>query len=191
MTLTTAQIDRACGVLLATAAGDALGAPYEFQPARGPEKDVAMVGGGSFGWAIGEWTDDTSMAIAIAEVAATGAELRDQSAQDAIVERWHGWSRTAKDVGIQTRRVLSHAGADGGWAATALTASRTHHERTGRTGGNGALMRTAPVALAYLHDEDALVAAARRDQRAHALRPGCTRRVRVVVLRHPPCGADG
>ena len=35
-----------------------------------------MVGGGSFGWEPGEWTDDTSMAIAIAEVAATGADLR-------------------------------------------------------------------------------------------------------------------
>ena len=89
MALTTARIDRACGVLLATAAGDALGAPYEFQPARGKEKDVAMVGGGGFGWAPGEWTDDTSMAIAIAEVAATGADLRDDAAQDAIVERWH------------------------------------------------------------------------------------------------------
>ncbi|MBJ7338695.1 ADP-ribosylglycohydrolase family protein [Mycolicibacterium sp.] len=162
MTLTTAQIDRACGVLLATAAGDALGAPYEFQPARGPEKQVAMVGGGGFGWAPGEWTDDTSMAIAIAEVAATGVDLRDEAAQDAIVERWHGWSRTAKDVGIQTRAVLSRATAEGGWAATALAASRTHHERTGHTAGNGALMRTAPVALAYLHDEDALVAAARQ-----------------------------
>ena len=30
--------------------------------------EVAMVGGGSFGWEPGEWTDDTSMAIAIAEV---------------------------------------------------------------------------------------------------------------------------
>jgi ADP-ribosyl-[dinitrogen reductase] hydrolase len=163
MTLTTAQIDRAGGVLLATAAGDALGAPYEFQPARGPEKVVAMDGGGTFGWAAGEWTDDTSMAIAIAEVAATGADLRDRAAQDAIVQRWHEWSKTATDVGIQTRRVLDHVGAGGGWAATALTASRALHENSGRTAGNGALMRTAPVALAYLgtDDEDALVAAAR------------------------------
>ena len=37
MTLTTAQLDRACGVLLGTAAGDALGAAYEFGPPRGPE----------------------------------------------------------------------------------------------------------------------------------------------------------
>jgi ADP-ribosyl-[dinitrogen reductase] hydrolase len=160
-TLTTAQIDRACGVLLATAAGDALGAPYEFQPARGPEKEVAMVGGGGFGWAPGEWTDDTSMAIAIAEVAATGVDLRERSAQDAIVKRWYGWSKTATDVGNQTRSVLSRVTAEGGWAATALTISRSLHERSRHTGGNGALMRTAPVALAYLDDEDALVTAAR------------------------------
>jgi ADP-ribosyl-[dinitrogen reductase] hydrolase len=162
MEMTTAQIDRACGVLVATAAGDALGAPYEFEPARGPEKDVAMVGGGGFGWAPGEWTDDTSMAIAIAEVAATGADLRDGAAQDAIVERWYGWSRTATDVGFQTRSVLGRVDAQRGWATTALAASRDHHERTGRSAGNGALMRTAPVALAYLDDEDALVEAARQ-----------------------------
>ena len=75
MKLTTAQIDRACGVLLGTAAGDALGAAYEFGPPRGPELEVAMVGGGAFGWEPGEWTDDTSMAIAIAEVAAAGARM--------------------------------------------------------------------------------------------------------------------
>ncbi len=45
-----------------------------------------MVGGGA--WEQGEWTDDTSMAIAIAEVASTGADLRDEAAQDAIVARW-------------------------------------------------------------------------------------------------------
>ena len=103
MTLTTAQRDRACGALLATAAGDALGAPYEFQPPRGPELEVAMVGGGGFGWEPGEWTDDTAMAIAIAEVAATDKDLRDESAQDAIVARWHDWAQSAKDVGVQTR----------------------------------------------------------------------------------------
>ena len=85
MILTTAQLDRAVGVLLGTAAGDALGAAYEFGPPRGPELEVAMVGGGSFGWEPGEWTDDTSMAIAIAEVAASGADLRDEKALDAIV----------------------------------------------------------------------------------------------------------
>jgi ADP-ribosylglycohydrolase len=88
MSLTSAELDRACGVLLGTAAGDALGAAYEFGPPRGPELEVAMVGGGSFGWEPGEWTDDTSMAIAIAEVAATGVDLREEEALDAIVTRW-------------------------------------------------------------------------------------------------------
>ena len=86
--------DRIEGVLLGTAAGDALGAPYEFQPPRGPELEVVMAGGGP--WKAGEWTDDTSMAIAIAEVAATGADLRDEAAQDAIVARWLEWSAGAE-----------------------------------------------------------------------------------------------
>jgi len=161
MTLSTAQLDRACGVLLGTAAGDALGAAYEFGPPRGPEQEVAMVGGGAFGWEPGEWTDDTSMAIAIAEVAATGADLRDEEALDAIAQRWHDWSHDAKDVGVQTRSVLSRAGRRGISAQTAREESAGLHKLTGRTAGNGSLMRTAPLALAYLDDEAALVEAAR------------------------------
>jgi ADP-ribosylglycohydrolase/protein-tyrosine phosphatase len=161
MTLTTAQLDRACGVLLGTAAGDALGAPYEFGPPRRPELEVAMVGGGSFGWEPGEWTDDTSMAIGIAEVAATGADLRQEQALDAIGRRWHEWSQDAKDVGVQTRSVLSRAGRHGISAQTAREESAALHKFTGRTAGNGSLMRTAPVALAYLDDEAAVVEAAR------------------------------
>src|SRR6478609_8763325 len=161
MTLTTAQLDRVVGVLLGTAAGDALGAAYEFGPPRGPELEVAMVGGGAFAWEPGEWTDDTSMAIAIAEVAATGAHLRDEEALDAIVARWGEWMQTAKDVGVQTSSVLRTAHRLGLSARTAREAAAALHERTGRTAGNGSLMRTAPVALAYLDDEPALVQAAR------------------------------
>jgi ADP-ribosyl-[dinitrogen reductase] hydrolase len=161
MKLTPAQLDRAVGDLLGTAAGDVLGAPYEFGPPRGPELEVAMVGGGAFGWGPGEWTDDTSMAIAIAEVAATGADLRDQQALDALARRWHEWSQHANDVGVQTRSVLSRAGRHGISAQTARAESAELHRTTGRTAGNGSLMRTAPVALAYLDDEAALVAVAR------------------------------
>jgi ADP-ribosylglycohydrolase len=121
-----------------------------------------MVGGGAFGWEPGEWTDDTSMALAIAEVAATGADLRQEEALDAISRRWHDWSQHAKDVGVQTRSVLSRAGRQGISAQTARTESAALHKLTSRTAGNGSLMRTAPVALAYLDDEAALVEAARR-----------------------------
>jgi ADP-ribosylglycohydrolase/predicted protein tyrosine phosphatase len=119
-----------------------------------------MVGGGPFGWEPGEWTDDTSMAIPIAQVAATGADLSSPESLDEIAVQWAGWARSAKDVGAQTSSVLFAAGPEP--TAAALTAAaRAHHEARGRSGGNGALMRTAPVALAYLHDPDGLDRAAR------------------------------
>src|SRR5258705_4948243 len=119
MELTTAQLDRAVGVLLGTAAGDALGAAYEFARPGGPELEVAMVGGGSFGWEPGEWTDDTSMAIATAEVAASGADLREEEALDALVRRWDEWMRDAKDIGVQTGSVLRASARHGISAQTA------------------------------------------------------------------------
>jgi ADP-ribosylglycohydrolase len=192
MNLTAVQLDRARGVLLATAAGDALGARYEFGPPLADETPVVMLGGGTLAWEPGEWTDDTSMAIVIAEVAARGGDLRAEPAQDAIVASWANWAKTAPDVGNQTRLVLGAveersgvpvsaelvadpfragaagapgaegAGSSSGAAAAALKESENLHMRTGHTAGNGSLMRTAPVALAYLEDgrEDALTDAA-------------------------------
>jgi ADP-ribosylglycohydrolase len=64
------DLDRCAGVLLGLAVGDALGAGYEFRtPPRG---DAAMIGGGTGDWEPGEWTDDTQVAICIAEEATTG-----------------------------------------------------------------------------------------------------------------------
>lgn len=149
------RYDRITGVLLGCAVGDALGAPYEFHPPRGPELDVAMVGGGP--WEVGEWTDDTSMAIPIAQAAATGIDLRSDAAQDFIVSEWRTWSRTAKDVGVQTSSVLRQSTS----ARSARRAAVAWYMEYPKACGNGALMRTSPVALAYLHDEEALVEAAR------------------------------
>lgn len=92
--MTAAQLDRACGVLLGTAAGDTLGAPFEFGPPLGADVKVDIdddVSSRSM-WETGEWTDDTSMAIATAEVVASWADLRDETAQDAIMLRWHQWA---------------------------------------------------------------------------------------------------
>jgi ADP-ribosylglycohydrolase len=159
--LSAAQRDRVVGVLVGTAAGDALGAGYEFDEPMAADYPVAMIGGGLGPFEPGEWTDDTSMAIAIAEVAATGADLRHEESLDYIVERWHGWSRTAKDIGIQTSTVLFAAGQRGISARTAREESMAFHARNGHRTGNGSLMRTAPVALAYLGDEATLAEAAR------------------------------
>lgn len=106
---------------------------------------------GSHLWEPGEWTDDTAMAVAIAETATTGVDLRTEEAEDAIVRRWYEWSHGAKDIGVQTSTVLRDAARRGLTAQAARAASATFHERAGRSAGNGSLMRTAPVALAYLH----------------------------------------
>ena len=156
----SARQDRIEGTLLATAAGDALGAPYEFGPPLSADQQVIMQPGGP--WEIGEWTDDTAMMIAIAEVAARGLDLRDQAAQDLLVQRWYDWSLRSKDVGIQTGSVLRGAARDGvATAERARAAAVGYHGRAMRGTGNGSLMRTAAVALAYLDDEGALVEAAR------------------------------
>lgn len=140
----SARLDRAAGVLVGLAAGDALGAGYEFGPAfEGP---VEMKGGGPFDWEPGEWTDDTQMAICITEQAATGdLDL------DALGDRFIAWANEANDIGNQTRAVLSRAtgGSDLPEAAAAYFRQRPNH-----SAGNGSLMRTGPVALAHLGDRD-------------------------------------
>ncbi|MEY3407091.1 MAG: hypothetical protein RL038_152 [Actinomycetota bacterium] len=158
MDLSFVQKDRAAGSLLAMACGDALGAGYEFRLRRPFTMPVEMVGG-NFGFSPGEWTDDTSMAIVIAEVAARGADLRTEESLDAICEGWRVWRQTAKDVGIQTQSVINRGGSPGTAAGYREAAVYLHRE-TGRTAGNGSLMRTAPVALAYLHDRQAMAEAA-------------------------------
>jgi ADP-ribosylglycohydrolase len=162
--MTSAQTDRACGVLLGVACGDALGAGYEFGSAPLPPPGTApsMIGGGLGGFAPGEWTDDTAQAYAIAEVAATGADLRSDEALTAIAQRFADWyAEGPADVGIQTGSVLSAAGRRP-TAEQMTEAARAIHARTGRSAGNGSLMRTAAVALAHLDDPDALVDAAMR-----------------------------
>ncbi len=143
--LTARQLDRAQGVLLGTAAGDALGAGYEFGPPLEDDVPVEMNGGGPFNWAPGEWTDDTSMALAIAEVAASGADLRDEAAQDAVADRWAGWAVDASDVGAQTRQVLAAVRAGGARRAGRRQAGRRQagrrragRRRAGRRRGGGA-----------------------------------------------------
>ncbi len=161
MKLSTVRLDRAAGVLVALGCGDALGVPYEF--ARPPEGEPEMIGGGLGPYHPGEYSDDTQMAVCIAEVAATGADLTASDSLDQIAERFLAWGSTgASDVGIQTRHVLAAArAATGPPAARMAAAARRLHGETGHTAGNGALMRTGIVGLASLGDLDQTAAAAR------------------------------
>lgn len=154
------QLDRAAGAVLASAAGDALGSQYEF---GGPLPDdvVPEFGRGVFGHEPGEWTDDTSMAMPILQVLADGGRLDESDSIARIIADWSDWARDAKDVGSQTRAVLTAIGS----AITeqaAFAASEAVYRRTMRS-GNGSLMRTGPVALGYLdRPEQELAAAAAR-----------------------------
>ncbi|MFT4044652.1 MAG: ADP-ribosylglycohydrolase family protein [Gordonia sp. (in: high G+C Gram-positive bacteria)] len=168
MILTPAQSDRAAGVLLGTAVGDALGVPYEFAPPLAADEIPVMKGGGLGPFEPGEWSDDTSMAMAIADVVATGADLTSPDALDAIATNFLRWlDDDPRDIGNQTSAVLygtrhrldAEPGIPAGLAMReeALSYSATHP----RSAGNGALMRTAPVALAHVDNRVTLAAAAR------------------------------
>jgi ADP-ribosyl-[dinitrogen reductase] hydrolase len=145
--------DRIAGTLLGMAAGDALGAGYEFK--HPPFDRIAMIGGGLGDFAPGEWTDDTSMAVCIAEVVASSGVLD----LTAIGDRFIAWERSGPpDIGDSTAAVLRRA-RDGSELPAAAADHLARHPDGGA--GNGALMRTAPVALARLDDDEGLAVAAR------------------------------
>jgi ADP-ribosyl-[dinitrogen reductase] hydrolase len=150
-TLTPQQLDRAIGALVGLAIGDALGAPYEFTAGT---SEPRMVGGGGFGWEPSEWTDDTQMAICIAEEAAKGS-----LDPIAVGQRFLNWYHDhPKDVGVQTSSVLGSVTSPD--QLTAAAAER-FQRLPNNSAGNGSLMRTAAVALAHLGDDDAIVKSAR------------------------------
>jgi ADP-ribosyl-[dinitrogen reductase] hydrolase len=158
------ELDRAVGVLLGAAAGDALGVPYEYgsRPLPPAGEPPEMLGGGLGNYAPGQWSDDTEMACVIARVAASGAGLRTSWALDRIADGFLGWYADGPaDIGNQTRAVLSAERPGAGSAARLRERAGELHARTGRTAGNGSLMRTGPVALAHLGDTPAIVDAAR------------------------------
>ena len=161
--LTDREFDRARGVLLGLAVGDALGGPLEFMSAaeirtrhRGPVDDY--VGGGWLSLEPGQGTDDTAMALALARSAATRLGYDPDWALKAYLE----WFRTdPPDVGSTIRAALEAADAGG----SAIAAGEALHRRTGRSAGNGSLMRIAPIALRYLRQPERRALAARADSK--------------------------
>jgi ADP-ribosyl-[dinitrogen reductase] hydrolase len=143
--------------MVGLACGDALGAPAEFLS----KEDLVtrfgrlteMVGGGHFTrWRPGEWTDDTGMTLCVAEGI---LEAPDDPVTE-IGDRFLEWRTSAKDVGTTIgaaldsfrglEQQLSGAGDIGDWSRAAAS---TQQARNGKAAGNGSLMRTLPVALAY------------------------------------------
>ena len=133
------------GCLLGLAVGDALGAPLEFMDARAIEKKhgrvAEMLGGGWLHLKIGEYTDDTQMALLLAQ---SLIEKNDFAADD-IAARFVDWLRSQPpDVGNHTRAVLSKTANDGSdWKNASSSTQRVNPQ----SAGNGSLMRCAPIAL--------------------------------------------
>lgn len=141
------RTERFRGALLGLAAGDAVGTAVEFSPPGSFAPVADLVGGGPFRLAPGQWTDDTSMALCLAEslVERQGFDPVDQ------LTRYVRWWREG---------YLSSTGAcfDIG---TATRAALARFERTGEpypgdafpdAAGNGSLMRLAPVPLYFSGD---------------------------------------
>ena len=152
--------DRALGALLGLAVGDAVGTTLEFKTRDSYPLLADMIGGGPFKLRAGEWTDDTAMALALADSLFEHPELDAADLMGRFVS-WHeqgtySCTGTCFDIGVTTRQALSR------W-------KRTGEPYAGSTdpqsAGNGSLMRLSPVAIRHWNDP-----AARRDVAARQSR---------------------
>ncbi len=164
----TDRRDRAVGALLGLAVGDALGTTLEFRARDSYPPLTDMVGGGPFGLAPGEWTDDTAMALALGESLLARGDLDLGDLMNRFVDWWrHGYcscTGTCFDIGIATSRALQRYLDTGDPRAGATDPN---------SAGNGCIMRLAPVAIRWLHDPIRLRQAARDQARTTHGAPEC------------------
>ena len=136
--------DRQRGALIGLAVGDALGAPVEFQPPQSFMPVTDFNWGGPFGLEPGQWTDDTSMALALADsMARNGWDLDDQ------LRRYLAWYQSGEysvtgqcfDIGFTTAAALRRF--------QQIQDARQTGDPAEHASGNGSIMRLAPVAIRY------------------------------------------
>lgn len=148
------MIDRYRGVLVGSAAGDALGATVEFMDRHEIRsrygRHTEIVGGGWLSLPAGEVTDDTQMALCIARSIAERGTFDSEDIADRFVEWYHS---NPPDIGNTTRLALQYLAGGLDWREAGL---RTHERMRPRDASNGSLMRCAPVALFARGDADAL-----------------------------------
>lgn len=138
------HLDRALGCLLGLAVGDAVGTTVEFLPRGGFAPVTDMVGGGPFRLEPGQWTDDTSMALCLAESLLHEPDLDPHDLMRRFL-RWLEQGENAStgrcfDIGRTTLSALSHFRRTGEPMAGSTRADAA---------GNGSVMRLAPVALRW------------------------------------------
>jgi ADP-ribosyl-[dinitrogen reductase] hydrolase len=147
--------DRFRGALLGLAVGDAVGTTLEFKPPGTFAPIDDMRGGGPFDLPAGAWTDDTSMALCLAEslVEVGGFDPVDQLARYVRWYREGHMSSNGKcfDIGNATRQALHRFELEG---------EAFPGDADVNAAGNGVLMKLAPVPMAFLADPRKAVACA-------------------------------
>ena len=158
--MSTDLYNRAKGMLVGLAVGDAVGTTVEFKERGSFPPVTEMTGGGPFGLKKGQWTDDTSMALCLA---ASLIELKrfDPADQMARYGRWmrEGYmSATGHcfDIGNTVRAALHR------YAVTGNPYAGSVHPRTA---GNGSIMRLAPVVIAHYRDREKVLSYAAESSR--------------------------
>lgn len=154
------MINRKKGCFYGLAIGDALGAAVEFKkPGQFPEVK-SYRGFGPHGILPGQWTDDTSMALALADSIAKGWDLKSQ------LENYALWFKTGKysvnnicfDIGCTTRSALYEF----------IDNGRLISYNNPELSGNGSIMRLAPVPIKYVGDPKLIQYLKESSQTTHA-----------------------
>lgn len=156
-------LSRFRGCLLGLAVGDALGTTLEFKAPGSFVPLEDMVGGGPFGLRPGQWTDDTSMALCLAESLVEMHRFDPRDQMERYV-RWRDegyWSSTGRcfDIGNTVSNALRRY-------------QQTNEPYAGSTdpysAGNGSIMRLAPVPMVYAaHVEQAIIMSGESSRTTH------------------------
>lgn len=136
--------DQYRGALLGLAVGDTLGMPVEFKTPGSFTPITGLISGGRFNLNPGQWTDDTSMALCLANslINCQGFDAADQMK---TYVRWYkaGYQSSTGycfDIGSTVRTALDI------YIQTGQPYAGSEHPRTA---GNGSIMRLAPIPLAF------------------------------------------
>lgn len=160
--------ERALGAMLGLAVGDALGTTLEFAERDARPPVTTFVGGGPFALAPGEWTDDTSMALALADSLAAHPALDERDLMQRFVAWWQqgDYSHNGRcfDIGGATREALARFQRSG----DPIAGNPDHN-----VAGNGSIMRLAPAVIANLASEATAIEAAQRQGRTTHRAPQC------------------
>jgi ADP-ribosyl-[dinitrogen reductase] hydrolase len=138
-----ARRDRAVGSFIGLAVGDALGTTIEFKARDTYPPITGMIGGGPFGLRPGEWTDDTSMALCLAEsLVANEGTVNPKDLTERFVRLWKRGENSVTsrcfDIGTATRSALE----------SFVRTGRAEGSASPHSAGNGGIMRLAPAAIA-------------------------------------------